>query len=84
MGVVRTVLVPLMAPEGLIISLVILPVLVHIGQQLGTVLPLEDIRDIRVLTALVAVGLVGAVAVIGPSIAVRKRGSNMPKGKGPN
>lgn len=59
-----------MAPEGLIISLVILPVLVHIGQQLGTLLSLEDVRDIRVLTAVVAVGLVGAVAVIGPGLSL--------------
>jgi hypothetical protein len=42
----RTMLVPLVLPEALVIAFVVLPVGLHVGQQLGPALRLEDLRDV--------------------------------------
>ena len=64
-GHARAVLAPLVGPEGLVLALVVLPVLVHVVQE-GLVLGSDDGRDVGVLALLVAVGLISAVAVIRP------------------
>jgi hypothetical protein len=62
----RTMLVPLVLPEALIITLVVLPVGLHVGQQLGPTLRLEDPRDIRILARGITELLVRAITVVGP------------------
>jgi predicted permease len=62
----RTVFVPLVLPEALVIALVVLPVGLHVGQQLGPTLRLEDLRDVRILARRITELLVRAVTVVGP------------------
>lgn len=66
----RTMLVPLVLPEALVITLVVLPVGLHVGQQLGPALRLEDLCDVRILARRIAELLVGAVAVVRPALIV--------------
>lgn len=63
-----TVLSPLMLPEGLTIAINVDPILLHIGEKIGTVLSFQDIGDISVGAGIIAVGLVGAIAVIRPNM----------------
>jgi hypothetical protein len=60
------VLVPLVLPEALVITLVVLPVGLHVGQQLAPTLRLEDLRDVRILARRITELLVRAVTVVGP------------------
>lgn len=62
----RTMLVPLVLPEALVITLVVLPVGLHVGQQLGPTLRLEDLRDVRIFARRIAELFVRAVTVVGP------------------
>lgn len=64
----HTVLVPFVLPEALILisALVVGPVFLHVGQELGAILRFEDGGDVAVLARVVAVLLVCAIAVIGP------------------
>lgn len=58
---------PLMLPEGLAVAIDIDPVILHIGEEVGTVLRFQDLGDVGVGARVIAVRLVGAIAVIGPS-----------------
>lgn len=51
----NTVLAPLVLPERLVITLVVLPVLVHVGEELRAARLLDDGCDVGVLARLVAV-----------------------------
>jgi len=64
----RAVLVPFVLPEALVVTLVVLPVGLHVVEQLRPALRPQDGRDVAVLARRVAVGSVGAVAVVGPEI----------------
>lgn len=48
-------LAPLVLPERLVITLVVLPVLVHVGEELRAARLLDDGCDVGVLARLVAV-----------------------------
>jgi hypothetical protein len=61
-------LAPLMFPERLIITINVNPVLVHVRDQIGAVLCLQNLRDVGVCARRVAVGLVCAVTVIRPEM----------------
>jgi hypothetical protein len=65
-GDAGAVLAPLVLPEGLVVALVVLPVLLHVRQGLVGARGLQDFGDVGVGAARVAVGFVGAVAVVGP------------------
>ena len=56
----------LMLPETLIVTLVVLPIRLHIRQQVIASLALKDRGDVCVFSGSIAVLLVRAVAVIGP------------------
>lgn len=58
----------LMLPETLIVTLIILPILIHILQQLIASLRLQNLGDILIFPRRVAVLLVRSVAVIGPTL----------------
>ena len=60
-------LVPFMLPEGLVVAVIVLPVGVHIGQELVTALLLENGGDVGELSRRVAELLVAAVTVVGPA-----------------
>ena len=60
------VFAPLVLPEGLVVALVVLPVLLHHGQGVVGARGAQDFGDVFVGAARVAVGFVGAVTVIGP------------------
>lgn len=64
------VLAPFVLPEGLVVPVDVNPVLVHVGEELGAILRLQDLGDIGVGAAGVTVGLVGAVTVVGPGFSV--------------
>ena len=53
-----------MLPEGFIGAVVVFPVGLHIGEEGGGAVGLEDLRDVFVLAAFVAVFAEGAIAVI--------------------
>jgi len=63
----------LMLPKTLIITLIILPICLHIRQQIIASLALQDRRDVCVFPGSIAVLLVRAVAVIGPETMDRPR-----------
>jgi hypothetical protein len=65
-----TVLAPLVFPEGLVVTINVDPVLVHVRDQIGAVLCLQDLGDVGVCARGVAVGLVCAVAVVRPDIEI--------------
>lgn len=62
------VLAPLVSPEGLVVTVDVDPVLLHVGQEIGATLFCQDVCDVGVGTAGVAARLVGAVTVVGPAI----------------
>lgn len=63
----------LMLPKTLIITLIILPIRLHIRQQVIASLALQNRRDVFVFPGSIAVLLVRAVAVIGPKTMDRPR-----------
>ena len=65
-GDAGAVLAPLVLPEGLVVALVVLPVLLHDLEGLVGAGGLQDLGDVGVGAARVAVGFVGAVAVVRP------------------
>jgi hypothetical protein len=65
-GDAGAVLAPLVLPEGLVVALVVLPVLLHDFKSFIRAGGLQDFGDVGVGAARVAVGFVGAVAVVGP------------------
>lgn len=65
-GIACTVLVPFVLPEGLVISVLILPVYLHEVEDIIAVGLLQDTGDIVVLARLVAVLGVRAIAVVRP------------------
>jgi hypothetical protein len=65
-GDAGAVLAPLVLPEGLVVALVILPVLLHDFKSFIGAGGLQDVGDVGVGAARVAVGFVGAVTVVGP------------------
>lgn len=66
-----TVLVPLVGPEGLVVTLVVFPVGVHILEGFIFAQFLENGGDVAVLSILVAVRFIGTVTVIRPSYSNR-------------
>jgi hypothetical protein len=60
----RTVLAPFVLPEGLCGSTVGHPVVLHVAQEIGLAIGLEDLSDVGVGTRGIAVGFVGAIAVV--------------------
>lgn len=66
-------LAPLVLPEGLVVAGGVLPEGVHVGQEVGLAVGLEDGGDVGVLAGAVAEGVVGAVAVVGPGNIVSLR-----------
>lgn len=56
----------LMLPETLIITLIVLPIRLHIRQQVIASLALQDRGDVCIFPGSITVLLVRAVAVIGP------------------
>jgi hypothetical protein len=61
-----TVLVPLVGPERLIVTTVVLPVLIHVGEELSAARLLDDSGDVAVFPRLITELLICAVAVIRP------------------
>lgn len=59
-------LVPFVLPEGLVIAIIVLPVCVHVGQELVPALLLEDGGDVGELSRGVAEFLVCAITIVGP------------------
>jgi hypothetical protein len=55
-----------MLPERLVVSLVVLPVDVHVRQQVGLAIRLERASDVGRLSSRITVLLVRPVAVVGP------------------
>ena len=62
------VFLPFVVPKGLVVALVVFPVGVHVGEQIGLARSGYDGGDVGVGASRVAVGVVGAVAVIRPSM----------------
>ena len=60
------VLAPLVLPEALVVALVVLPVGVHVGEEVRGPCGRDDGGDVGVGARGVTVGVVGAVAVVGP------------------
>lgn len=60
------VLAKLVLPEGFVVALVVLPVLLHVAECIGGA-GAQDIADVGVLAVLVAVLVKRAIAVIGPT-----------------
>lgn len=65
-----TVLAPFMLPERLVVSVDVHPVLVHVVDEIGTALRVENGRDVGVGTVGVTIGLVGAITVVGPDLEI--------------
>lgn len=61
-----SVLAPLVLPETLVIALVILPVGVHVSEQVRLAERVQDSSDVCVFARRITVGIVGAVATIRP------------------
>lgn len=61
-----SVLAPLVLPESLVIALVILPVGVHVCEQVRLAERVQDSSDVGVCARCITVGIVGAVAMIWP------------------
>ena len=57
-------------PERLVITLVVLPVGLHVGQDIAMTLVLKNTADISVCSRAITSGFVGAVAVVGPCAVV--------------
>ena len=65
---------PFVLPEGLVGTVLVLPVDVHEVQDIVTAGCLEDLGDVRVLAGLIAVLVEGAIAVVRPVSSVNYRG----------
>ena len=61
-----SVLAPFVLPEGLVITLVILPVSVHVVQGVISTEGLQNVSDVGVSPAAVTLSWVAAIAVVGP------------------
>lgn len=61
-----SVLVPLVLPEGLVIALIILPVGVHVREQVRLAERVEDSSYVRIFARRVTVGIIGAIAMVRP------------------
>lgn len=61
-----SVLVPLVLPEGLVIALIILPVGVHVREQVRLAERVEDSSYVGVFARRVTVGIICAVAMVRP------------------
>jgi hypothetical protein len=59
-------LTPLVLPERLVVALIILPVDIHVCQQVRLAVGVEDGSDVSVLARRVTVGFIGAVAAVWP------------------
>lgn len=62
----RPMLVPLMFPEILVISFVVLPIYIHVVQQARSSGLTYDGRNIGIFTGWITIGLVSAIAIIRP------------------
>lgn len=60
------VLAPFMLPEGFVISSLVFPIGIHVVQEAGCTVRLQDGGDIGILAVHVTVLIVGAVTVVGP------------------
>jgi hypothetical protein len=60
------VLAPFVLPEGLVVTLVVFPVLLHVAQGLIGTGGLKNLRDVGISAFGVAVRFVCAIAVVGP------------------
>jgi len=58
------VLAPFVLPEGLVVTLVVLPVGLHVAQELGAAGRLQNLGDVGVGSSVVAIGFVCAIAVV--------------------
>ena len=57
---------PFVLPECLIVALVVLPVRVHVRQEVSLAEGLKDLGDVGVGARGIAVGIEGSVAVVRP------------------
>lgn len=62
----RSVLVPLVLPERLVIAFVILPVGIHVREQIRLAKRGKDISYVAVFARWITVGFIGAVAAVWP------------------
>lgn len=65
-GVTGTMLAPFVLPERLVITLVVLPVGLHVSQNIAMTLVFKNAANISVCSRAITSGFVGAVAVVGP------------------
>ena len=57
---------PLVVPEGLVVTLVVLPVGGHVGEEVGCAEGVEDGADVGVGARRVSVRVIGAVTAVRP------------------
>lgn len=60
-------LAPFMLPERLIITVDVNPVFIHVRQEIGAILRLENVGDVGVGASIIAIGFICAITVVGPS-----------------
>lgn len=74
-----------MLPETLIITILILPIRIHIIQQLRPTLRFQNLRNILIRARLIAIRLIRAIAIIrpepmdGPGIVGSRGGVGVPE-----
>lgn len=59
---------PLVLPEGLVITLVVFPVCVHVGEKVGSSSSRQNRGDVGVSSRVVTVLVEGAIAVVRPGV----------------
>lgn len=62
----RSMLVPLVLPERLIITLVVLPKYIHVSQKIGLAIGLENGSNVGVFSGRITESIISAIAVIRP------------------
>lgn len=58
---------PFVSPERLVIAIDVKPVFVHVRQEIGAILRLENVGDVGVGASIIAIGFIGAITVVGPN-----------------
>lgn len=58
---------PFVSPERLVIAIDVKPVFVHVRQEIGAILRLENVGDVGVGASIIAIGFIGAITIVGPN-----------------